>query len=141
MAQPLRMAWRGGADGKCSAVFGGFAISALAANTGSALADGMAASFAAAIMAGSLPRTPGLVTGARSTDANGTDGVEPIGAAAASVSASASSLAGPVSSAVCTVCGFGSGAFFGGTSLTTTVLTLTGVSGAVEPGEIAAATS
>src|SRR6476619_3121331 len=109
MAQPLRMAWRGGADGKYSAVFEGLATSVLAANKGSALADGMAASFAAAIMAGSLPRTPGLFAGARSAEANGTDGdgVEPIGAAAASVSASASSLAAPVISAVCNGCGFG----------------------------------
>src|SRR3954451_6950096 len=136
MAQPLRRVWRGGADGKCSAVFEGFAGSVLAATIGSALADGMAASCAAAIMAGSLPRTPGLVVGARSAEAKGTGGVEPIGAAAASVSASLSSLAGPGSSALCTGCGFNSGAFFGGTSLTTTVLTLTGVSGAVEPGEI-----
>ena len=75
--------------------------------------------------------------------ANGVDGVAAIGAAAASVSTSASSWLGAASAAVCDrfAASAAAGAFFGGTSFTVTVFTLTGVSGALEPGEIAAVTS
>src|SRR4029079_7223522 len=97
MAQPLLMAWRGGGEGKCASVLVSLvslATSGFAAGAGSAFAAGIAASLAAAIMAGSLPRAPGDedVAGLRSDGANCVEGVDPIGAAAASVSARASSL-------------------------------------------------
>src|SRR4051812_8236828 len=108
--------------------------SVLDGGAGSAFAEGTAASLAAAIIAGSLPSTPGWDTGA--TDATGA-GVGSIGAAAASDSASASSWADGLSAAVRTGSGLGvvagAVATFGATILTVTVLTLTGVSGALEP--------
>ena len=126
---------------------GGMATT-LAAGAGSAFADGTAASLAAAVMAGSLPRTPGRAgarrRGRRCGGLDRCGGRERFGQRLVRSGRRTRWRAAPrlaIGTGIALAVTVFVTALLGGTSLTVTVFTLTGVIGAFEPGAIGAGAS